>query len=48
MGYRFRRTGLWLQLDVQNLFDTGYSTFPGAPMLGRLTMLRLRYDLAGL
>jgi iron complex outermembrane receptor protein len=47
-GYRFRRTGLWLQLEVQNLFDTGYSTFPGAPMLGRLTMLRLRYDLAGL
>ena len=48
VGYRFRRTGLWLQLDVQNLVDTGYSTFPGAPMLGRLTMLRLRYDLAGL
>ena len=48
LGYRFRRTGLWLQLDVQNLAGTGYSTFPGAPMLGRLTMLRLRYDLAGL
>jgi outer membrane receptor protein involved in Fe transport len=48
VGYRFRRTGLWLQLDVQNLIDTGYSTFPGAPMLGRLTMLRLRYDLARL
>lgn len=48
VGYRFRSTGLWLQLDVQNLFDTGYSTFPGAPILGRLTMLRLRYDVAGL
>jgi iron complex outermembrane receptor protein len=48
LGYRFRRMGLWLQLDVQNVLDTGYSSFPGAPMLGRLTMLRLRYDLAAL
>lgn len=45
LGYRLRGTGLWLQLSMQNLLDSGYSTFPGAPTLGRLTMLRLRYDL---
>lgn len=44
MGYRFRRSGLWLQLGVQNILGTGYSTFPGAPTLGRMTLLRLRYD----
>lgn len=35
--------GLTLQLDVQNLLDEEYSTFPGAPRLGRLTMARARY-----
>ena len=44
LGYRFRRSGLWLQLGVQNLLDTGYSAFPGSPTLGRMTLLRLRYD----
>lgn len=44
LGYRFRRSGLWLQLGVQNLLDTGYSAFPGAPTLGRTSLLRLRYD----
>lgn len=44
MGYRFRRSSLWLQLGIQNVLDTGYSTFPGAPTLGRMTLLRLRYD----
>jgi hypothetical protein len=44
MGYRFRRSGLWLQLGIQNVLDKGYSAFPGAPTLGRMTLLRLRYD----
>jgi outer membrane receptor for ferrienterochelin and colicins len=44
MGYRFRRSGLWLQLGIQNVLDTDYSAFPGAPTLGRMTLLRLRYD----
>jgi iron complex outermembrane receptor protein len=44
LGHRFGATGLWLQLDVQNVLDTAYSAFPGAPTLGRLVLLRLRYD----
>lgn len=34
---------LTLQLDVQNLLDEEYRSFPGAPRLGRLTMARARY-----
>ena len=33
--------GLRAQLDVQNIFDEGYQTFPGTPTLGRFTMLRV-------
>lgn len=33
--------GLRAQLDVQNVFDKSYSTFPGTPMLGRFTVLRM-------
>jgi outer membrane receptor for ferrienterochelin and colicins len=44
VGYRFSRTGLWLQLGVQNLLNTGFSTFPGSATLGRTSLLRLRYD----
>jgi outer membrane receptor for ferrienterochelin and colicins len=33
-----------LQLNVQNLFDVGYRSFPGSPEIGRMAMLRLRYD----
>jgi outer membrane receptor protein involved in Fe transport len=35
---------LWLQLDVQNLFDTQYQPFVGTPELGRFAILRARYD----
>ncbi|MFQ5746840.1 MAG: TonB-dependent receptor domain-containing protein [Gemmatimonadota bacterium] len=35
--------GLTAQLDVQNLFDNGYHTFPGTPDLGRFSLLRLVY-----
>lgn len=48
VGYRLAGTGLWAQLEIQNLFDAGYQAFPGAPAMGRLTLLRLRYDLNGL
>ncbi|MDH3298068.1 MAG: TonB-dependent receptor [Gemmatimonadota bacterium] len=33
--------GLTAQLDVQNVLDNDYSTFPGTPNLGRYTVLRL-------
>lgn len=33
--------GLHAQLDIQNVFDEGYQTFPGTPSLGRFAMLRL-------
>ncbi len=35
---------LWLQVDVQNLFDNSYQTFVGAPELGRLILARARWD----
>lgn len=38
-----RFPGATLQLDVQNVLDEDYSTFPGAPELGRFTMARLKY-----
>lgn len=41
-GYAIPGTdGLRAQLDIQNLFDDGYQSFPGTPELGRFTMLRL-------
>jgi iron complex outermembrane receptor protein len=33
--------GLRAQVDVQNVFDEGYQSFPGTPTIGRFTMLRL-------
>lgn len=45
LGYRLPWfAGVTAQLDVQNLFDTEYRTFVGTPLLGRLALLRLRYD----
>ncbi len=35
---------LWLQLDVQNLFDNSYQTFVGTPELGRFLLARVRWD----
>lgn len=45
LGYRIPGTPLTAQLDVQNVFDTDYTTFVGSPSLGRFTLLRLRYDM---
>lgn len=33
-----------LQLGVQNLFDEKYRSFPGVPNVGRMAILKLRYD----
>lgn len=33
-----------LQVDVQNLLDEEYRTFPGSPTLGRFTLARVRYS----
>ena len=43
-GYRltrFRDTSI--QLAVQNVLDEDYRAFPGAPAIGRMVMLRLKY-----
>lgn len=37
--------GAMLQLSVQNLFDEGYRSFPGVPEVGRMALVRLRYEL---
>ena len=36
---------LWFQVDVQNLFNNSYSTFVGAPELGRMVLARMRWDV---
>ncbi|MFW6089151.1 MAG: TonB-dependent receptor domain-containing protein [Gemmatimonadota bacterium] len=42
LGYEIPATdGLRAQLDVQNVFDEGYQSFPGTPTIGRFAMLRL-------
>jgi iron complex outermembrane receptor protein len=47
VGYKLPgMEGVWLQLDVQNVLDNHYQTFVGAPVLGRLGLLRLRYDFS--
>ena len=33
-----------IQLAVQNVLDEGYSSFPGIPEIGRMALLRLRYE----
>jgi iron complex outermembrane receptor protein len=47
LGYKLPGLeGVWLQLDVQNVFDNHYQTFVGAPVLGRFGMARIRYDFS--
>lgn len=36
--------GAAVQLNVQNLLDDKYRSFPGVPEIGRMALLRLRYD----
>jgi len=45
VGYRLPRfPGASVQLSVQNLLDEEYQSFPGLPRVGRLALLRLKYD----
>jgi outer membrane receptor protein involved in Fe transport len=44
-GYRLPITGATLQLHIQNLFDEKYQSFVGTPEIGRMAILRLKYDL---
>ena len=44
-GYKFPRSNATLQLTVSNLFDTGYRSFVGVPEIGRLLMVRVKYDI---
>ncbi len=45
LGYTLPRfSGATIQLSVQNLLDEEYRSFPGAPFIGRMAMLRLKYE----
>lgn len=44
LGYRLPFEGASLQLSVQNLLDTEYRSFPGVPTIGRMGLIRLKYD----
>ena len=44
-GYQVPNTRATLQLSMSNVFDHKYRSFPGAPRIGRFTMLRAKYDL---
>jgi outer membrane receptor for ferrienterochelin and colicins len=45
LGYEVPSTAATLQLGVSNLLNTGYRSFAGVPTIGRLGMVRLRYEL---
>ncbi|MGH7483811.1 MAG: TonB-dependent receptor domain-containing protein, partial [Longimicrobiales bacterium] len=46
LGYDFPALdGLSIQLNVQNVFDEEYRSFPGTPEIGRMATLRARYRL---
>ena len=36
--------GMSIQVDVNNVFDNSYQSFPGTPFLGRVVLARLTYD----
>jgi iron complex outermembrane receptor protein len=44
-GYRLPILRTTLQLHIQNLFDEEYQSFVGTPEIGRMAILRLRYEL---
>jgi len=45
LGYKVPSTAATVQLGVSNLLNTGYRSFAGVPTIGRLGMVRLRYEL---
>jgi outer membrane receptor for ferric coprogen and ferric-rhodotorulic acid len=44
-GYEVPNSAATVQLSINNVFDTGYRSFPGVPKIGRLAMVRVRYEL---
>ena len=44
-GYAVPNTAATVQFSVTNVFNTAYRSFPGVPKIGRLALLRVRYDL---
>jgi outer membrane receptor for ferrienterochelin and colicins len=44
-GYRLPIQGATIQLNIQNVFDEKYQSFVGTPEIGRMAILRLKYDL---
>jgi outer membrane receptor for ferrienterochelin and colicins len=45
LGYRLpSMPAASVQLSVQNLLDDEYRSFPGVPVIGRMALLRLRYE----
>ncbi|HSW30264.1 MAG TPA: TonB-dependent receptor [Longimicrobiales bacterium] len=45
LGYKVPRTNGTVQLTVSNLFDTEYKSFVGVPTIGRMALIRVKYDL---
>lgn len=44
LGWQFAERGVMLQLDVTNIFDESYQSFPGTPTLGRVALFRIVYN----
>ena len=44
-GYAVPNTAATVQFSITNVLNTGYRSFPGVPYVGRLALLRVRYDL---
>jgi iron complex outermembrane receptor protein len=44
LGWEFADKGVMLQLDVTNIFDESYQSFPGTPTLGRVALFRIVYN----
>ena len=44
VGYRLPVRGASIQAMITNLLDEDYRSFPGVPNIGRMALLRLRFD----
>lgn len=45
LGYKLPMlNGVTLQMDIQNLLNDTYRSYPGSPGLGRFSLVRLKYD----
>ncbi len=45
LGYKIPRTNGTVQLTVSNLFNAEYKSFVGVPTIGRMALIRVKYDL---